>query len=109
MMRWSETSEGCITNVASPPTPPQIILNAGESVTIVFTNMGKLEHEFMAGTGATGKGYGHDWLAQANPSPSGGHVVGRAGPGSAAPTSSAPAATPRPSASHDMEGDGEAH
>jgi uncharacterized cupredoxin-like copper-binding protein len=46
-------------------SPPQLILQAGETVTIAFTNVGKLEHEFMAGTGVmAGMGYKTDWLAK---------------------------------------------
>jgi len=48
--------------------PPQIVLAAGETVTIVLTNVGKVEHEFMAGTGVmSGMGYRDDWLAMAKP------------------------------------------
>ena len=46
-------------------SPPQVILQAGETVTIALTNVGKLEHEFMAGTGVmAGMGYRTDWLAK---------------------------------------------
>ena len=47
-------------------SPPQLILQAGETVTLSLVNVGKLEHEFMAGTGAmAGMGYRSDWLAKA--------------------------------------------
>jgi len=47
-------------------SPPQLILQAGETVTLSLTNVGKLEHEFMAGTNAmAGMGYRSDWLAKA--------------------------------------------
>ena len=47
-------------------SPPQLILQAGETVTLSLTNVGKLEHEFMAGTGVmAGMGYKTDWLAKA--------------------------------------------
>jgi len=48
-------------------SPPQLILRAGETVTLSLINVGTLEHELMAGTGATvGMGYRSDWLAKAN-------------------------------------------
>jgi uncharacterized cupredoxin-like copper-binding protein len=44
--------------------PPQIVLQAGETVTFIFSNFGTVEHEFMAGTGPTaGHGYVKDWFA----------------------------------------------
>ncbi|HYR92939.1 MAG TPA: hypothetical protein VEP48_01940 [Methylomirabilota bacterium] len=47
-------------------SPPQLILQAGETVTLSLTNVGKVEHEFMAGTNAmAGMGYRSDWLAKA--------------------------------------------
>jgi uncharacterized cupredoxin-like copper-binding protein len=47
-------------------SPPRVILQAGETVTLVLANVGKLEHEFMAGTGVmAGMGYRTDWLAKA--------------------------------------------
>ncbi len=47
-------------------SPPQLILLAGETVTLSLTNAGKLEHEFMAGSGAMSTmGCRSDWLAKA--------------------------------------------
>jgi uncharacterized cupredoxin-like copper-binding protein len=44
-------------------SPPQIVLQAGETVTFVFSNVGTVEHEFMAGAGPTaGHGYAKDWF-----------------------------------------------
>jgi len=54
-------------------SPPQVVLQAGETVTLVLANVGTVEHELMAGTGAMpGHGYAQDWLASAN-------VVGTSG------------------------------
>ncbi len=45
-------------------SPESLRLRAGERVTLAFTNVGKVEHEFMAGTDSVyGKGYVSDWLA----------------------------------------------
>ena len=49
-------------------SPRAITLTAGETVTLKLTNIGTLEHEFMAGRAPTpGKGYAEDWLKQAVP------------------------------------------
>ena len=46
--------------------PPRLVLQAGETVTLVLTNVGKLEHEFMAGSDPMiGMGYRSDWLSKA--------------------------------------------
>ena len=63
-------------------SPPLVILAAGEAVTLVFTNVGALEHEFMAGSGVVaGKGYQDDWLARAQPKRAADHSSGHAGIG----------------------------
>jgi uncharacterized cupredoxin-like copper-binding protein len=47
-------------------SPDSLTLHAGERVTLSFKNVGKLEHEFMAGTQpAYGKGYLEDLLSGA--------------------------------------------
>lgn len=47
-------------------TPTTLQLRAGEKVTLRFRNLGKAEHEFMAGRQPTpGKGYADDWIAKA--------------------------------------------
>ena len=47
-------------------SPNSITVAPGERVTFKFTNKGALEHEFMAGRGATpSKGYTEDWIAKA--------------------------------------------
>lgn len=49
-------------------SPNVLTLNAGETVVLKLHNIGKLEHEFMAGRAATpSKGYAEDWLAKAAP------------------------------------------
>jgi len=49
-------------------SPSTLTLNAGETVTLRLHNVGKLEHEFMAGRFATpSKGYAEDWLTKAAP------------------------------------------
>lgn len=48
-------------------TPEALSLTAGQRVTLVFKNVGNVEHEFMAGTEvAYGRGYVKDWLADAH-------------------------------------------
>ena len=48
-------------------SPSAIDLAPGERVTLIFRNVGTVEHDFMAGREAVlGKGYGQDWLARAN-------------------------------------------
>ena len=55
-------------------TPATITLKPGEEVTLSFTNVGTLEHEFMVGTTAmAGRGFMQDWLAMAKLEPLGGH------------------------------------
>ena len=62
--------------------PETLTLRAGERVTLAFKNVGKLEHEFMAGTDpAYGKGYLKDWLAGAVIESSGEHAMEHAGAG----------------------------
>jgi uncharacterized cupredoxin-like copper-binding protein len=62
--------------------PETLTLRAGEKVTLAFKNVGKLEHEFMAGTDpAYGKGYLKDWLAGAQIESSGEHGMEHAGAG----------------------------
>ncbi len=62
--------------------PETLTLRAGEKVTLAFKNVGKLEHEFMAGTDpAYGKGYLKDWLAGAQIEPSGEHGMEHPGAG----------------------------
>jgi uncharacterized cupredoxin-like copper-binding protein len=49
-------------------SPRTITVTAGETVTLKFTNVGALEHEFMAGREPVpGKGYAEDWLKRAAP------------------------------------------
>ena len=49
-------------------SPSVLTLQAGETVLLKLHNVGKLEHEFMAGRAATpSKGYAEDWLAKAAP------------------------------------------
>ncbi len=63
-------------------TPDIISLRAGERVTLVFKNVGKLEHEFMAGSEPViGKGYAKDWLAAALPGGTGDHGMAHGGEG----------------------------
>lgn len=53
--------------------PDSLTLRAGEKVTLSFKNIGKVEHEFMAGNEPTErKGYLKDWLAGAQIEASGG-------------------------------------
>lgn len=62
--------------------PETLTLRAGEKVTLVFKNVGKLEHEFMAGSDpAYGKGYLKDWLAGAQIESIGEHGMEHAGAG----------------------------
>ena len=62
--------------------PETLTLVAGEKVTLVFKNIGKLEHEFMAGNEpAYGKGYLQDWLAGAQIESGGEHGMDHAGAG----------------------------
>jgi uncharacterized cupredoxin-like copper-binding protein len=47
-------------------SPATITLAPGEKVTFKLKNTGVVEHDFMAGRGATpGKGYAVDWIAKA--------------------------------------------
>lgn len=63
-------------------SPAQVVLAPGEKVTFAFKNVGAVEHEFMAGTDAMGgKGYAHDWLAEAKDGSAGDHGGGHAGEG----------------------------
>jgi uncharacterized cupredoxin-like copper-binding protein len=63
-------------------SPPQIVLAAGETITLVFTNVGSLEHEFMAGMGGMpGQGYMQDWAGMANARGSVSHDLDHAGTG----------------------------
>jgi uncharacterized cupredoxin-like copper-binding protein len=64
-------------------TPSTITLKPGERATFHFKNVGTVEHEFMAGTGAmAGKGYMDDWLAMAKLEPiSATHPSGHTGEG----------------------------
>jgi len=63
-------------------SPESLTLRAGEKVTLSFKNVGKLEHEFMAGSEpAIGKGYLKDWLAGAHIEASAKQDMGHAGEG----------------------------
>jgi uncharacterized cupredoxin-like copper-binding protein len=63
-------------------SPETLTLRAGETVTFAFKNVGKLEHEFMAGNDpAIGKGYLKDWLAGAQIRVSSDHGMGHTGEG----------------------------
>jgi uncharacterized cupredoxin-like copper-binding protein len=63
-------------------TPESLTLTAGETVRLRFKNVGKLEHEFMAGTDpAIGMGYLKDWLAGAQIEGGADHDMGHAGEG----------------------------
>jgi uncharacterized cupredoxin-like copper-binding protein len=49
-------------------SPRTITVRPGETVTLKFTNVGALEHEFMAGRAPVpGRGYTEDWLKRAVP------------------------------------------
>ena len=49
-------------------SPRTITVRPGETVTLKFTNVGGLEHEFMAGRAAVpSRGYAEDWLKRALP------------------------------------------
>jgi len=49
-------------------SPRSINVRPGETVTLKFTNVGSLEHEFMAGRAPVpGRGYTDDWLKRAVP------------------------------------------
>jgi uncharacterized cupredoxin-like copper-binding protein len=49
-------------------SPRTINVRPGETVTLKFTNVGALEHEFMAGRAPVpGRGYTEDWLKRATP------------------------------------------
>ena len=49
-------------------SPRTITVRPGETVTLKFTNVGALEHEFMAGRAPVpGRGYSEDWLKRAVP------------------------------------------
>src|SRR5688572_3486310 len=49
-------------------SPRAITVRPGETVTLNFTNVGALEHEFMAGRAPVpGRGYTEDWLKRAVP------------------------------------------
>jgi len=49
-------------------SPRTINVRPGETVTLKFTNVGALEHEFMAGRAPVpGRGYTEDWLKRAVP------------------------------------------
>ena len=49
-------------------SPRTISVRPGETVTVKFTNVGALEHEFMAGRGPVpSRGYTEDWLKRAVP------------------------------------------
>ena len=49
-------------------SPRTITVSPGETVTLKFTNVGALEHEFMAGRApVAGRGYTEDWLKRAVP------------------------------------------
>jgi Uncharacterized copper-binding protein len=62
--------------------PETLTLVAGEKVTIAFKNIGKVEHEFMAGNEpAYGKGYLQDWLAGAHIESSAEHGMEHPGAG----------------------------
>ncbi len=63
-------------------SPETLTLRAGEKVTLSFKNVGKLEHEFMAGTDPViGKGYFKDWFAGAEIASSRDHGMDHAGGG----------------------------
>jgi uncharacterized cupredoxin-like copper-binding protein len=63
-------------------SPEIISLRAGEKVTLSFKNVGKLEHEFMAGSEPViGKGYAMDWLAGAQLSGTADHGMAHGGEG----------------------------
>lgn len=49
-------------------SPRSITVRPGETVTLKFTNVGSLEHEFMAGRAPLpSRGYAEDWLKRAVP------------------------------------------
>ena len=49
-------------------SPRTITVRPGETVTLKLTNVGALEHEFMAGRApVAGRGYSEDWLKRAVP------------------------------------------
>ena len=49
-------------------SPRSITVSPGETVTLKFTNVGALEHEFMAGRAPVpSRGYTEDWLKRAVP------------------------------------------
>ena len=49
-------------------SPRSITVRPGETVTLKFTNVGSLEHEFMAGRAPVpSRGYTEDWLKRAVP------------------------------------------
>jgi uncharacterized cupredoxin-like copper-binding protein len=49
-------------------SPRTITVSPGETVTLKFTNVGALEHEFMAGRAPVpSRGYNEDWLKRAVP------------------------------------------
>ncbi len=63
-------------------SPETLTLRAGEKVTLAFKNVGKLEHEFMAGNEpAIGRGYLKDWLAGARIDASAEHGMDHQGAG----------------------------
>ncbi len=64
-------------------SPATITVKPGERITLAFRNIGKLEHEFMAGREAmVGTGFMQDWLALAKTEgASGGHGGGHVGEG----------------------------
>ena len=63
-------------------SPDSLTLRAGERVTLSFKNVGKLEHEFMAGTQpAYGKGYLEDLLSGAQIEGGAGHGMDHSGAG----------------------------
>ena len=63
-------------------SPETLTLRAGETIRLSFKNVGKLEHEFMAGSEPViGKGYSKDWLAGAQMGASGEMEMGHTGEG----------------------------
>jgi uncharacterized cupredoxin-like copper-binding protein len=62
--------------------PESLTLRAGERVTLSFRNVGRLEHEFMAGSdGVYGRGYLDDLLAAAHVEGNAGHSADHLGTG----------------------------
>jgi uncharacterized cupredoxin-like copper-binding protein len=63
-------------------SPETLTLRAGEKVTLSFKNVGKLEHEFMAGNKPRNRqGLPQDWLSGAQVASNGEHGMRHAGEG----------------------------